>query len=555
MSRRVLRCVGLAGLLALGAGQLAAEYDACSLARGENLQVHQRVKVSSRIRDLGGCHLELLPTDDAAGLSLDEPGLIVDGFQLSDSGEAFHFGDQTTLLVTGTASFGNLLTDRGLAKDGLIWVQLAEGATVLCETSSPATSRVARFRASIRLEARRAGDSVFHARVRVRGEADRPLGDVPAEVTWSSRRDAAEEPSITVQSEPPVDAEIRGPLPERVQHGDQILAALRLTVRTMADVQVDPRLDGALRRVIVAGNATPEEERLETVASKRKSHPGCQYAPPHPPQGDIRFRYNGLNAVVTLSDGLCSRWFELRLADLAGTDTPFAPPECPAGKAYSEEWCECVSEESIERQRILREGRAYLYRERSTEGGFFDPRGVDGTGRGESFPPLPPPPGPSCGDGMRGAGEACDGLDLGGQSCVDFGFPGGVLACAADCSIDTSSCTIPEPPRLVASPASLEKEHERGGDTCPDPFDPVQLTNSGGGTINYRIAGQLPAWLALDATSGAVPGSLRPRFTCDVGQGDLDLQHDLVVQPTDPQSGQDSGDPAMVSVVVHVRSQ
>ncbi|MBU1410736.1 CotH kinase family protein [Myxococcota bacterium] len=47
-----------------------------------------------------------------------------------------------------------------------------------------------------------------------------------------------------------------------------------------------------------------------------------------------------------------------------------------------------------------------------------------------------------CGDGVRTAGETCDGDDLGGQLCTDLGaFSGGTLACAADClGYDTSGC-------------------------------------------------------------------------------------------------------------------
>jgi hypothetical protein len=50
-----------------------------------------------------------------------------------------------------------------------------------------------------------------------------------------------------------------------------------------------------------------------------------------------------------------------------------------------------------------------------------------------------------CGNGMLNAGEACDGELLGEQDCVSIaqGFTGGTLACAADCSFDTSACTSP----------------------------------------------------------------------------------------------------------------
>jgi hypothetical protein len=50
-----------------------------------------------------------------------------------------------------------------------------------------------------------------------------------------------------------------------------------------------------------------------------------------------------------------------------------------------------------------------------------------------------------CGNGVRdeARGEACDGLDLGGQTCAGLAFPGGTLACGADCRYDLSGCDPP----------------------------------------------------------------------------------------------------------------
>ena len=49
--------------------------------------------------------------------------------------------------------------------------------------------------------------------------------------------------------------------------------------------------------------------------------------------------------------------------------------------------------------------------------------------------------GPVCGNGTIEPPEACDGVQLGGQTCITRGFDGGDLACAADCmSFDTSGC-------------------------------------------------------------------------------------------------------------------
>ena len=50
-------------------------------------------------------------------------------------------------------------------------------------------------------------------------------------------------------------------------------------------------------------------------------------------------------------------------------------------------------------------------------------------------------PCPKCGDGIKNGKDSCDGKDLGGATCVSLGKNGGVLACDAQCSHDTSGCT------------------------------------------------------------------------------------------------------------------
>ncbi len=46
----------------------------------------------------------------------------------------------------------------------------------------------------------------------------------------------------------------------------------------------------------------------------------------------------------------------------------------------------------------------------------------------------------NCGNDMVDAGEACDGADLDGETCVSQGFSGGTLGCTNTCSFDTSEC-------------------------------------------------------------------------------------------------------------------
>lgn len=45
-----------------------------------------------------------------------------------------------------------------------------------------------------------------------------------------------------------------------------------------------------------------------------------------------------------------------------------------------------------------------------------------------------------CGNGTIDSGEACDGADLSGASCVTLGYPGGQLACGPACELDLSTC-------------------------------------------------------------------------------------------------------------------
>lgn len=54
-----------------------------------------------------------------------------------------------------------------------------------------------------------------------------------------------------------------------------------------------------------------------------------------------------------------------------------------------------------------------------------------------------------CGDGVAHGAEVCDGNDLKGQTCQDFGFSEGTLACNLTCdAFDTSNCYTPpaQPP-------------------------------------------------------------------------------------------------------------
>ncbi len=53
---------------------------------------------------------------------------------------------------------------------------------------------------------------------------------------------------------------------------------------------------------------------------------------------------------------------------------------------------------------------------------------------------VPPVREPACGDAHLDPGEACDGSDLGGATCVSLGFESGSLTCASDCHLVTARC-------------------------------------------------------------------------------------------------------------------
>jgi hypothetical protein len=70
--------------------------------------------------------------------------------------------------------------------------------------------------------------------------------------------------------------------------------------------------------------------------------------------------------------------------------------------------------------------------------------GISGTGGGYGgiggFPPCG-----TCGDGIIGNCESCDGSDLGGSTCESLGYFNGSLGCTGACAFDASACTICPP--------------------------------------------------------------------------------------------------------------
>lgn len=86
----------------------------------------------------------------------------------------------------------------------------------------------------------------------------------------------------------------------------------------------------------------------------------------------------------------------------------------------------------------------------------------------------------SCGDEVKNLDEVCDGADLAGADCEDYGFTGDGLACAADClGYDSSGC-------LELSRAVVINEVSSTDD------DPIELYNPGEDPVD------LSGWVLTD---------------------------------------------------------
>jgi hypothetical protein len=78
-----------------------------------------------------------------------------------------------------------------------------------------------------------------------------------------------------------------------------------------------------------------------------------------------------------------------------------------------------------------------------------------------------------CGDGIVSGDEACDGSELGGQTCEDLGFADGALGCSPMCELDTVACidAAPEPGDTDGDPTDGGPD---GDDPPGDPGDPCR---------------------------------------------------------------------------------
>ncbi|KPJ55026.1 hypothetical protein AMJ47_01865, partial [Parcubacteria bacterium DG_72] len=117
-----------------------------------------------------------------------------------------------------------------------------------------------------------------------------------------------------------------------------------------------------------------------------------------------------------------------------------------------------------------------------------------------------------CGNNKIDSGEKCDGTDLGGKTCADFGLAPGTLACLPDCSgFDPSGCGPVLPP--TAGDRLYNCQYPGGANmNSLAGFDPltnmvyltgvwsVNKVDSSDGFRWYTTC--QPGWYGLGATSG-----------------------------------------------------
>jgi hypothetical protein len=113
-----------------------------------------------------------------------------------------------------------------------------------------------------------------------------------------------------------------------------------------------------------------------------------------------------------------------------------------------------------------------------------------------------------CGDGTKEGDEECDGDDLGGLACTDFGFEQGTLVCANDCTLFTNACSTCGDGQLAATEAC--DGNNFGGLTCTD------LGYVGGTLVCAPDCSSVIETGCMQAASCG-NGSLDPGEACDGG--------------------------------------
>ncbi|MBI5543575.1 MAG: hypothetical protein HY901_06780, partial [Deltaproteobacteria bacterium] len=101
----------------------------------------------------------------------------------------------------------------------------------------------------------------------------------------------------------------------------------------------------------------------------------------------------------------------------------------------------------------------------------------------------------TCGNQTLDAGEACDGANLNGHSCLTEGFASGILSCKADCTLDTLGCVAaPDCGNGTINAGEACDGDNLNGKTCTgEGFASGALTCNDNCTLNTTACVPLPS--------------------------------------------------------------
>jgi peroxiredoxin len=228
-----------------------------------------------------------------------------------------------------------------------------------------------------------------------------------------------------------------------LQEREQAVSAAYGALATPSAVLVDA--DGRIASAVVAG----EQAIAEVVAGADTSVPFVQLdgVSGDLSRRDALRRFATTAGAATLAAGPAS----LLLPDLAEA-------ECPNHRRCAGHCCPPNSH--------CRHGKCHCNPGFTKDGRRCVPDEIGGGGGGSTSPA----PSATCGNGIREAGEQCDGANLGGQTCAGLGFASGTLTCNPNCTINTSGCTSAQCSQLS---------------DCPDMTSQCKTATCSSGTCEY----------------------------------------------------------------------
>jgi len=112
----------------------------------------------------------------------------------------------------------------------------------------------------------------------------------------------------------------------------------------------------------------------------------------------------------------------------------------------------------------------------------------------------------------------------------------------------------PEPASLSVSPTALTFDHTIGTSPCPTFIGTVNISNLGGGTIEWDIPSTVSQAISIQPLSGTAPSSIEVRFTCK-GSYPATVSESFKIRGRNPSTGLEvANSPIEISINGHVHN-